>query len=68
MSIYTKSERTEKKYTVYQAVQSARRRLGPKRGLCVNALNGLPDCHKITLEELNELQDKMYWDSLYCEI
>ena len=69
MTIYTRSERTVEKYTVYQAVESARRRLGAdfisKHGMCVDVLRGRRDDVKITLEELNKISDGIYLDSLY---
>lgn len=71
MSIYTRSERTVKKYTVYQATESARRRLNQVKGfkgsICVNALRGRSDSDKITLEELNSLSDSIVDDTMYHE-
>lgn len=65
-SIYTKSERTERKYTVHQAVMSVKRRLKDKSiGICVNALRHRSDDEKITLEELNRLADAIYQDTIY---
>jgi len=66
MSIYTKSEATDKKYTVGQAVESAKRRL--KGGSwCANALKGRDLSEKITLKELNEISDKIVWDTEYWQ-
>lgn len=64
MNIYTKSERTIKKYTVGEAVASARRAL---KGvpLCTNAIKGKALTDKITLEELNNLKDQLVDDSNY---
>jgi len=62
--IYTHSERTVRKYTVYQAMQSAERRL---KGvpMCTNAISGRQHSDKITLKELNEISDALYNDSIY---
>lgn len=67
--MYTKSERTVKKYIVGNAVESAHRRLRAKYGkdakLCVNAVSRLSLSDPITLEELNKLAEKMYDDTVY---
>lgn len=68
LQMFTHSERTVPKYTVYQALESARRRLEQKcRGavsLNVTAVQGRPDAEKITLMELNRLAEDVYQDSL----
>ena len=64
---YTRSERTDKKYTIGQALESAKRRLN-RIGIaryCVNAIQGRDAGEKITLEELNTLADSIYDDSVY---
>lgn len=66
MSIYTHSERTVKKYTVGQAVASAERRL-KGTPVCVNAVSGRPLSEAITLEELNEIAEAIYSDSIYWD-
>lgn len=69
MSIYTKSERTVKNYTVLDAFNSAKARLS-KLGLhqvCVDKLKGRADEEKITLEELNEISDTLYMDTLWYD-
>lgn len=61
-NIYTKSERTVKKYTVGEAVESAKRAL---KGipLCINAIQGRELSEKITLEELNNIRTRLIDDS-----
>lgn len=69
MSIYTKSERTVKKYTVEQAVNSALVRLN-KIGLtqvCTDKIKGRNNDEKITLEELNRISDELYDDTIYYD-
>lgn len=67
-AMYTWSEKNVKKYTVYQAIQSAKRRLEANRrwdgSVNVTAVRGRPDNTKITLQELNEIQEAIYFDSL----
>lgn len=67
MSIYTKSERTIKKYTVGEAVESAKRAL---KGvpMCINALEGRELIEKITLEELNNIRSQLIDDSNYYRV
>lgn len=68
-AFYTWSEKNVKKYTVYQALQSAERRLAANKrfrgNTCVNAISGLQYSDKITLKRLNEIQAQIYQDSLY---
>ena len=67
-AFYTWSEKNVKKYTVYQAVQSAERSLATNRrfrgGICMNAVSGREMSEKITLRELNRIQEQIRWDSL----
>lgn len=68
-SIYTYSERTDRKYTVGFAVQSATRRLKqiPRYDGGVNVSSiGLNAnlSEKITLERANEIADEIYNDSI----
>ena len=68
---YTWSEKNVKKYTVYQAIQSAERRLDANKRFCGNlratSIAGVPLNEKITLKRLNEIQDRIYRDSLQAE-
>lgn len=64
MSIYTHSERTERKHTVGQAVASAERRL-KGTPVCTNAVSGRALTEAITLQELNEIAEAIYLDSKY---
>lgn len=69
-SVFTRSEREDKKYTVRQAVASARRRLNADgmKEMCTNALHyprPLSYDDKITLERLNQISDEIYNDSHY---
>ena len=67
---FTRSEREDKKYTIADAVASARRRLTADgmKNMCVDAI-----CsprrrdyeEKITLVELNKISDSLYHDSHY---
>lgn len=64
MTIYTNSEKTVKKYTVGQAVESAKRRL-KGQAYCANSVSNRDFKELITLKELNELSDKIVWDTEY---
>jgi hypothetical protein len=67
-SVFTHSERTEKKYTIGQAISSAKRRLVCKgiNEICVNAVGRGCDLKTpITLEHLNEISDTIYDDTMY---
>ncbi|URA06841.1 hypothetical protein QAY90_gp10 [Xanthomonas phage Langgrundblatt2] len=66
-NVFTRSERTERKYTIGQAVASAERRLNKARikGVCMNAVSRRSLSEKITLEELNRISDAIYDDSVY---
>lgn len=64
-NFYTYSEKNDRKYTIYQAWQSARSRLSDRYQLCVNAISGRANGEKITLQELNQLADQMVSDSKY---
>lgn len=66
MSVYTRSERTDKKYTIGQAVESAKRRLNGKP-MCSNAVWGEDYSTLITLERLNEISDEIVGDSNYYD-
>ena len=65
-SPFTLSERTDKKYTVGQAVASAKRRL-KGRSYCMNAISGRDLSEKITLEELNRISDAIVDDTNFWE-
>jgi hypothetical protein len=64
-SIFTLSERTVRKYTVYQAEQSALRYLTGKgyKTFCKDSTKGRAGSEKITLEELNKIADRIIADS-----
>lgn len=65
-AFYTHSEKTVKKYTIYQAVQSAVARLGDRfKGVCTNAVHGRADSEKITLKELNDIADQIVRDTKF---
>lgn len=66
MNIYTKSERTIKKYTVGEAVESAKRYLKSKgiHTYCCNAVAHLDYSEKITLETLNEYRQSIIDDTM----
>lgn len=67
MSIYTKSERTVKKYTVGEALDSAKRALKSKGiySVCTNAVYRRDLSEKITLEELNNIKEQIVSDSYF---
>lgn len=63
MITYTESEK-QKKYTVQDAINAAKVRLGGQP-ICVNALSGKPADMKISLQELNNLADAMCADTYF---
>jgi hypothetical protein len=65
MNIYTNNERTQKKYTIADALKFAERRLHSQniKGICTDVVTGLPYSMPITLEKANELADRMVNDS-----
>lgn len=63
-NIYTKAERTVKKYTVGEAVESAKRAL-KGISMCMNAVGNRDLKEKITLEELNNIRQSIIDDSHY---
>ena len=67
MSIYTKSERTVKKYTVGEAYESAKRALAQKgyKQVCTNAISKREMAEKITLEELNIIREAIICDTMF---
>lgn len=64
IGLYTNRERTERNYTVGNALASVKRRL-KGAPVCTNAISGRDLKEPITLEQLNELADEMYHDSIY---
>lgn len=68
LQMFTHSERTVPKYTVYQALESARRRVEQKRrgavALDVTSVQGRLDSEKITLMELNRIAEDVYQDTM----
>jgi hypothetical protein len=68
-SFYTRSEKTDRKYTVGFALACAERRLKAipnfRGGTCVNALRRREKTDQITLQQVNELADQIVADSLY---
>lgn len=67
-AFYTHSEKTDRKYSIYQAIQSAERSLAANRrfkgSTNLAAVGGRQLNEKITLRELNEIQEQIRWDSL----
>lgn len=67
-TLFTDEEKTEKKYTVKQAVDAARARLGAvgvgKYVLTDRRVRNRSMSERITLTELNELAEEIYHDSL----
>lgn len=61
--VFTTRERTEKNYTVADAVKFAGIRLGGS-SLCVSSLHGLDYTTPITLERANSLADRVVNDTL----
>lgn len=62
-NFYTHNEKTVKKYSIYRAIQSARKRLNGIP-VCTDVVAGRADSDKITLMELNQLADQMVSDTL----
>lgn len=62
-NFYTFSEKTVKKYTVYQALQSAISRLKGRTSVNTTSIKERQYSEKITLKELNEIADQIVWDS-----
>lgn len=60
--MFTERERTERKYTIQDAVNAARARLDGIP-MCVDTIKGLDLTKKITLVELNEIADSLVLDS-----
>lgn len=60
---YTKSERTEKKYTAEHAFNNAKRIL--KRPVCTNAIAHYYPTQLFTLVEINALVSEMIADTQY---
>lgn len=60
---YTHSELTVRKYTVAQAIESAKRRF--KAPVCVDSVRGRPLDEPITLAELNEIAEQIVSDSCF---
>ena len=69
MTIFTRSEREDRKYTIGQAVASAQRYLNRKCGIekiCVNAVpRHAPYDSPITLVELNRISSTIISDTCY---
>lgn len=67
-AFYTYSEKNDKKYSIYQAIQSAERSLATNRrfkgNINLDAVRGRQLNEKITLRELNEIQEQIRRDSL----
>lgn len=70
-SIFTHAERTNKKYTVGQAVAQAQTVLKEKRlsQVCVNAVGGIAYNRnkQITLEEMSNLVEEMVEDTVFYD-
>lgn len=62
--MYTISEKTEKKYTIAQAIEVARI-LCNGQPVCSNAISGRALNEKITLVELNLLSEEMVSDTYF---
>lgn len=67
MSIFTHSECTVRNRTISEAVDAAHARVkehSHEVSLCLTAVGGLSLDTPITLEELNTLKDRIYYDTL----
>lgn len=64
--MYTKRERTERKYPLNKAFENAKAQL-PGRSICVNAISGRSYAELITLQEVNELAQQMIDDTIYYD-
>ena len=67
---YTRADRTEKKYTIGHAIENARQVLATHRihEICVNAVRQRDHSTRLTLVELNELQEQLIDDSKFYHI
>jgi len=69
-SIYTHRERTVANHTIGEALESAKRRLIEKDFggyFCVDSISNRSLHDKITLEELNNIAERIVEDSLYYD-
>lgn len=67
-SIFTLSERTEKKYTIQDAMDAARALLKDKyrcHSLCINSISHRDLQEKITMLTVNELVVRLVDDTLF---
>lgn len=68
LALFTTSERAAPKYTVYQALESARGRVAQKRRgafkLNAASVGGRPDNERITLMELNRISESVFQDTM----
>jgi hypothetical protein len=66
MKIYLEKDRTQKNYTVADAVKAARIRLTARgiNSLCINCIRNKLMTDRITLQELNDLSDYLVVDTL----
>ena len=64
---YTYKERTEKKYTVAQALSAAEAILKQKhvKGICMNSVRRYNATDLITLEQLNNISEQIVDDSIF---
>ena len=67
---YTNSERTQKRYTVGQAIEIAKLYLANKYSLtqvCVNKIRSRQNEETITLVELNKITEDLIDDTMYYD-
>lgn len=68
MQIFTRKERTQKNYTVGQAVEQARQVLRsqfPNIGMCMNSARRYESSDSITMEKFSEIVYDLVDDSIY---
>lgn len=67
--LYTRSEQTEKKYTIQQAIAFAQEYLKHKGyKMCCSSIPKRPEETPITLMELNNITYELVHDSLYYDV
>lgn len=65
--MFTAAEQTNKRYCVQDAINAAKARLNanhPGVAMCMNPVGRYNVTDKITLAELNEIQDDLYGESV----
>lgn len=65
-AFYTHSEKNDRKYPLGKAVSLAEANLrarGHTAGICTDAMRGRSQAELVTLKEVNDVAEQIYWDS-----